>query len=272
MLRYTQSCADCRVGAYGRRKDIIAVYATSVFADNGDIVSGVVNRKPELDRLARALLARAVTDIRGFSQGLRQMRASRPLLLSIRLLSSDGLLKPRVLGKSIIAGATLGHRSIASVFNASASCQPPWHDDYLARDPTLSGQRIVRRDFECRGADTRPIVGSVIYFGAHIEQFRQDEPRLDAEEPFLNLSRDEKIAQLSVSFEPARNHMTLSRGGRQVVSGNTEMPVGRLMLDQFFAGFTPAGGRGNPKLVEAGDLNLRRRTGNPYVSISAPRA
>ena len=42
--------------------------ATSVFADNGDIVSGVVNRKPELDCLARAFMARAVTDIRGFSQ------------------------------------------------------------------------------------------------------------------------------------------------------------------------------------------------------------
>ena len=41
----------------------------------------------------------------------------------------------------------------------------------------------------------------------------------------LNLSRDKKIAQLSVSFEPACNQLTLSRGGRQVASGITEMPV-----------------------------------------------
>ncbi len=32
------------------------------------MVSGVVDRKPELDRLARAFMARAVTDIRGFSR------------------------------------------------------------------------------------------------------------------------------------------------------------------------------------------------------------
>ena len=82
---------------------------------------------------------------------------------------------------------------------------------------------------------------------------------------FLNLSRDEKIAQLSVSFEPARTQLALSRGGRQVASGNSEMPVGRLMLDQFFAGFTPAGGRGNPKLVEAGDSPFAD-VPKPYVS------
>ncbi|MEC8137765.1 MAG: hypothetical protein VX107_16570 [Pseudomonadota bacterium] len=81
----------------------------------------------------------------------------------------------------------------------------------------------------------------------------------------LNLSRDEKIAQLSVSFEPARTQLTLSRGGRQVASGNTEMPVGRLMLNQFFAGFTPAGGRGNPKLVEAG-YSTFADVPKPYVS------
>ena len=82
---------------------------------------------------------------------------------------------------------------------------------------------------------------------------------------FLTLSRDEKIAQSSVSFEPARTQSALSRGGRQVASGNSEMPVGRLMLDQFFAGFTPAGGRGNPKLVEAGDSTFAD-VPKPYVS------
>ena len=102
-------------------------------------------------------------------------------------------------------------------------------------------------------------------FGARIERFRQDEPRLDAEEPFPHLSRDEKIAQLSVSFEPARTQLTLSRGGRRAAPGNTEMPVGRLMLDQFFSGFTPAGSRGNPKLVEAGDSTFAD-VPKPYAS------
>ena len=68
-----------------------------------------------------------------------------------------------------------------------------------------------------------------------------------------------------MSFEPARTQLTLSRGGRQAASGNTEMPVGRLMLDQFFSGFTPAGSRGNPKLVEAGDSTFAD-VPEPYVS------
>lgn len=38
------------------------------------------------------------------------------------------------------------------------------------------------------------------------------------------------------------------------------------MLDQFFAGFTPAGGRGNPKLVEAGDSTFAD-VPEPYVPI-----
>ena len=67
----------------------------------------------------------------------------------------------------------------------------------------------------------------------------------DAEEPFPRPQPRREDRQLSVSFEPARTQLTLSRGGRQAASGNTEMPVGRLMLDQFFSGFTPAGSRGN---------------------------
>ena len=37
------------------------------------------------------------------------------------------------------------------------------------------------------------------------------------------------------------------------------------MLDQFFADFTPAGGRDNPKLVEAGDSTFAD-VPKPYVS------
>ena len=42
--------------------------ATSVFTKNEDIVSGVVDGKPELDRLARAFMTRKVKDIRGLSR------------------------------------------------------------------------------------------------------------------------------------------------------------------------------------------------------------
>lgn len=68
---------------------------------------------------------------------------------------------------------------------------------------------------------------------------------------FLNLSRDEKIAQLSVRFDPEEQTLTVERGGRKVAGGNTATAIGRMMLNQFFAGFLPSGARGNPKIVES---------------------
>lgn len=83
---------------------------------------------------------------------------------------------------------------------------------------------------------------------------------------FLNLSRDEKIAQLSVNFDATANKLTIERGGRQVASGNPATPLGRMMLDQFFAGFVPAGARGNPKLIEAHDTPFAD-CADPFLSI-----
>jgi hypothetical protein len=67
---------------------------------------------------------------------------------------------------------------------------------------------------------------------------------------FLNLSRDEKIAQLAVHFDPETTTLTVERGGRQVATGNTATSIGRMLLDQFFTGFIASGARGNPKIVE----------------------
>ena len=94
--------------------------ATSVFTYNGDIVSGVVDGKPELDRHARALMTQKVRDIRGFNR-IYVKCGQYDLFCRLQLSSSGGLLKPCILRESIIAGATSGHKSIASVFNTSAS-------------------------------------------------------------------------------------------------------------------------------------------------------
>ena len=53
---------------------------------------------------------------------------------------------------------------------------------------------------------------------------------------FLNLSRDEKIAQLAVHFDPETTTLTVERGGRQVATGNTATSIGRMMLDNFLLG------------------------------------
>ena len=150
------------------------------------------------------------------------------------------------------------------------ACQPPWYDDYLARDQTLSGQRIVRRDLECRGADTRPIVAtrSVFCFGARIERFRQDEPRLDAEEPFPQPQprREDRIAvrELRAGAHPIDSFAWRSASclGQY---GNAGWTVdARSVLLWFHTG-------GQPRQSETGrggGLNLRRRTGTLCANFS----
>ena len=67
---------------------------------------------------------------------------------------------------------------------------------------------------------------------------------------FLNLSRDEKIAQLSVHFDRETTTLSVERYGRQVAAGNTATSIALMMLDRFFAGFIASGARSNPKIVE----------------------
>jgi len=67
---------------------------------------------------------------------------------------------------------------------------------------------------------------------------------------FLNLGRDEKLAQLAVHFDPETTTLTVVKGGRRVATGNAATSIGRTMLDQFFAKFITSGARGNPKIVE----------------------
>lgn len=92
--------------------------------------------------------------------------------------------------------------------------------------------------------------------------FNQAAPGWMPKNHFLNLSRDEKIAQLAIRFDPETNTLTVERGGRQIATGNVATSVGRMMLDQFFAGFIASGARGNPKIVEA--------PGTPFADCPDP--
>lgn len=83
---------------------------------------------------------------------------------------------------------------------------------------------------------------------------------------FLNLSRDEKIAQLTVRFDPQAPRLVIERGGRQIAAGDPTQTLGRAMLDQFFQGFVPTGARGNPRIVEASTTAFAD-TPEPFISI-----
>ncbi len=67
---------------------------------------------------------------------------------------------------------------------------------------------------------------------------------------FFDLVREERLAQLRVAYDPAGPSVTLSRQGRQVVSANPTDQTGRMLLNQFFAGFLAGAPRGTPSFQE----------------------
>ncbi|MBB3066317.1 MOSC domain-containing protein [Limibacillus halophilus] len=67
---------------------------------------------------------------------------------------------------------------------------------------------------------------------------------------FFNLMRDEKLAQLRVTFDVDSGVMSILRGGRRVAQGNVTEPLGRMILEQFLTAYLAESGRGPVKLQE----------------------
>ncbi|HKY94372.1 MAG TPA: MOSC domain-containing protein [Kiloniellales bacterium] len=66
---------------------------------------------------------------------------------------------------------------------------------------------------------------------------------------FHTLKQEEKLAQLGLSYDEAAETLTLLRGGKPVARGKATDPVGRSLLNQFFAAFLAGSPRGAPRLV-----------------------
>jgi len=82
--------------------------------------------------------------------------------------------------------------------------------------------------------------------------------RFDPEHPahlpklnFLMLMRDERLASLVTRFDETDQTLTVFRGGKQVARGNLGTPLGRRMLEQFFAAYMQEELRGPPRIVAA---------------------
>ena len=82
-------------------------------------------------------------------------------------------------------------------------------------------------------------------------RFDTQAPEWRPKTQFLMLMRDEKLAQLRIAFDEATGQLTVYRAGKQVVRGKATEPLGRTLIEQFFAGFMGAAARGAPKLLEA---------------------
>lgn len=63
------------------------------------------------------------------------------------------------------------------------------------------------------------------------------------------LKAEERLAQLGLAFDEASETVVITRGGKQVARGRPGEPLGRSLLDQFFAAFLSGSPRGAPKLV-----------------------
>ncbi|MBI1649279.1 MOSC domain-containing protein [Hyphomicrobium sulfonivorans] len=82
--------------------------------------------------------------------------------------------------------------------------------------------------------------------------------RFDPEQPahlpktnFLMLMRNERLATLVTRFDETDHSLTIFRAGKQVARGNLATPLGRRMIEQFFAAYMQADLRGPPRIVFA---------------------
>jgi uncharacterized protein YcbX len=82
-------------------------------------------------------------------------------------------------------------------------------------------------------------------------RFDRAAPRHLPKITFLMLMRDERLATLRSAFDDATQTLTISRGGKPVVSGRLDTPLGRQLIEQFIAAYMKAELRGAPKIVSA---------------------
>ncbi len=82
-------------------------------------------------------------------------------------------------------------------------------------------------------------------------QFKPEAPRHVSKSNFLMLRRDERLATLRSQFDDATRTLTISRAGKQVARGKLDTPIGRQLIEQFFAAYMKAELRGAPKIVHA---------------------
>jgi len=82
-------------------------------------------------------------------------------------------------------------------------------------------------------------------------RFDPDNPRHLPKITFLMLMRDERLATLVTTFDDATETLTVMRAGKQVARGQLSTPLGRKMIEQFFAAYMKAELRGPPKVVSA---------------------
>lgn len=84
---------------------------------------------------------------------------------------------------------------------------------------------------------------------------------------FLTLLRHEKLAGLETEFDADTQTLIVRRNGRPVSRGRLDQPMGRTLLEQFFAAFLADAVPGAPKIAEADAGIAFTDTRDAYVSL-----
>ncbi len=82
-------------------------------------------------------------------------------------------------------------------------------------------------------------------------QFDAVNPKFLPKSKFLMLARNERLAALRCRYHDESQELVIEREGKQVARGRLDMPVGRQMIEQFFAAYMGDEMRGSPKLLRA---------------------
>ncbi len=92
--------------------------------------------------------------------------------------------------------------------------------------------------------------------------FDADAPAFLPKIKFLMLMRNEKLAALETAFEEETLTLEVRRHGKPVARGRLDDPLGRMVLEQFFAAYMGGEMRGAPKILSGG--------GHSFSDVAAP--
>lgn len=84
---------------------------------------------------------------------------------------------------------------------------------------------------------------------------------------FLMLARNPKLAQLETRYDDATEILTVLRRGKQVTRGKLTDPIGRSLIEDFFAAFMGDEARGRPKIFEATGQDTLTDQSTPLISL-----
>lgn len=82
-------------------------------------------------------------------------------------------------------------------------------------------------------------------------QFDASAPKWLPKTGFMMLMRDERLATLETAYDEADETLSVFRKGRRVARGRITTPVGRAVIEDFFAAYMKREAVGKPRLLEA---------------------